>query len=81
MSKLLSKSWLSILQTTCARLFGACLGVARVNTGTIPGTVKDQSGAVIPDAYVTITNQGTSEQFTTTTRSSPREIQFALKYY
>jgi hypothetical protein len=68
MSKLLSKSGLAIFLTSCVLIFGACSGVAQVDTGTILGTVKDQTGAVIPDARVTITNQGTSEQFTTTTR-------------
>ena len=79
MSKLLDKSWLAILLTTCVLLFGACSGVAQVDTGTILGTVKDQSGAVIPDARVTITNQGTSEQFTTTTRSDGTYIVTPLK--
>jgi hypothetical protein len=79
MSKFLNKSWLTILLTTCVLLFGACSGVAQVDTGTILGTVKDQSGAVIPDARVTITNQGTSEQFTTTTRADGTYIVTPLK--
>ncbi len=79
MSKLLNKSWLAILLTTCVLLFGACPGVAQVDTGTILGTVKDQTGAVIPDARVTITNQGTSEQFTTMTRADGTYIVTPLK--
>ena len=31
---------------------------AQVDTGTILGTVKDQSGAVLPGATVTITHEG-----------------------
>ena len=79
MSKLRNRSWLGILLTTCALIFGASSGVAQVDTGTILGTVKDQSGAVIPDARVTITNQGTSEQFTTTTRADGTYIVTPLK--
>ena len=33
---------------------------AQVDTGAILGTVKDQSGAVIPGAKVTLTNEGTA---------------------
>src|SRR5262245_47283781 len=40
---------------------------AQVTTGTITGTVKDQQGAAVPGASVTITDQdkGTSTAFTT----------------
>src|SRR5581483_4798269 len=40
---------------------------AQVDTGTILGTVKDTSGAVIPRAEVTLTNEGTN--FTLSTRT------------
>src|SRR5271157_951795 len=40
---------------------------AQVDTGSILGTVKDQSGAVMPGAKVTLTNEGTSLAFSTTT--------------
>jgi hypothetical protein len=40
---------------------------AQVDTGTILGTVKDSSGAVVPDAQVTIINQGTGFSLTTKT--------------
>ena len=33
---------------------------AQIDTGAVLGTVKDQSGAVIPGAKVTLTNEGTS---------------------
>ncbi len=33
---------------------------AQVDTGAILGTVKDESGAVIPGAKVTLTNEGTN---------------------
>ncbi|PYV14847.1 MAG: hypothetical protein DMG21_16885, partial [Acidobacteria bacterium] len=39
---------------------------AQVDTGAVLGTVKDQSGAVVPGAKVTLTNEGTSLSITTT---------------
>ena len=42
---------------------------AQVDTGTIFGTVRDTSGAVIPGAKVTITNLGTSSTVSTTTHN------------
>src|SRR5712692_11339743 len=41
---------------------------AQVDTGAILGTVKDQSGAVVPGAKVSLTNEGTS--FTLSTVSA-----------
>jgi Carboxypeptidase regulatory-like domain/TonB-dependent Receptor Plug Domain len=41
---------------------------AQVDTGTILGTVKDQSGAVLPGATVTITHEGQALTLTTVTR-------------
>jgi hypothetical protein len=43
-------------------------GYAQVDTGTVTGTVMDQSGAVIPHAKVNLTNQGTA--FTVSTTAS-----------
>ena len=40
---------------------------AQVDTGAILGTLKDQSGAVVPGAKVTLTNEGTSLSISTTT--------------
>src|SRR5881396_2289301 len=41
---------------------------AQVDTGTILGTVKDQSGGVLPGATVTITHQAQALTLTTVTR-------------
>ncbi len=40
---------------------------AQVDTGQVLGTVKDKSGAVVPGAKVTLTNEGTSFTISTTT--------------
>ena len=41
---------------------------AQVDTGTISGTVKDQSGGVVPGATVTITHEGQGLKLTGVTR-------------
>ncbi|HXM02109.1 MAG TPA: carboxypeptidase regulatory-like domain-containing protein, partial [Chthoniobacterales bacterium] len=46
--------------------------VAQSRSGTILGSVTDQSGAAIPGAKVLITNQGTNSQQAVTTDSSGR---------
>jgi len=47
----------------------AAPAVAQVDTGTLLGTVKDQSGAVLPGATVTITHEGQGVTLTTVTRA------------
>jgi hypothetical protein len=44
--------------------------VAQVDTGTILGTVRDPSGAVVPGAKITVSNEGTSFTQNTTTSGS-----------
>jgi hypothetical protein len=53
----------------CLVFFAARGAWAQANAG-IAGTVTDPSGAVIPDANVTITNEGTSVSSKTTTTGS-----------
>jgi Carboxypeptidase regulatory-like domain/TonB-dependent Receptor Plug Domain len=75
----LQNSWARILLIVCALILGTSAAIAQVDTGTILGTVKDQTGAVVPDAKVTIVNQGTGESVTTTTRSDGTYIVTPLK--
>src|SRR5881396_3326264 len=41
---------------------------AQVDTGTLSGTIKDESGGVLPGATVTITHEGQALTLTTVTR-------------
>jgi len=45
-------------------------GQATVSSGSIQGVVTDQTGAVVPDATVTITNTATGQAITRTTSSA-----------
>ena len=54
-------------------IFGVFAGPSlfgQVDMGTIQGTVLDSSGAVIPNAKVSLTNEGTNLTITTTANSS-----------
>jgi len=53
----------------CLALLLAAPASAQVDTGTIVGTVKDQSGAILPGATVTITHEGQSIVLTAVTRA------------
>ena len=53
----------------CLILLFACASSARAQfeTASVVGTVRDQSGAVVPDAKVTLTNTATGVSLTRTT--------------
>ncbi|MGH9446939.1 MAG: carboxypeptidase regulatory-like domain-containing protein, partial [Terriglobia bacterium] len=50
--------------------FGAPNLLAQVDTGAVVGTVKDQSGAVVPGARVTLTNEATAYTISTKTETN-----------
>lgn len=50
------------------------MAVAQVDTGTISGTATDVSGAVVPGAVVTLTNQATAAAQTTKTNADGRYV-------
>lgn len=79
MKEISSKRWMSAWLAIFALTLGVSAGFAQVDTGTILGTVKDQSGAVVPGAKVTIVNQGTADSITTLTRSDGTYIVTPLK--
>ena len=56
-----------ILQIAGCLLLLSCLALAQSTLGTILGTVRDQSGATVPNASVRVTNtdEGTSQNTTT----------------
>lgn len=52
---------------------------AQVDTGTILGTVRDNTGAVVPGTTITVKNEGTSFSATTTTSGTGTYVFTALK--
>jgi hypothetical protein len=55
------------------------LSLAQMETATLSGTVMDQSGAVLPDAQVQVTNSDTNTTVATTTNRSGLYVVPALK--
>ena len=61
-----SLSWVThfVAMALLVMVFGVSGAFSQVDTGGIQGTVKDQSGGVIPGATVTLTNEGTGLKLT-----------------
>ena len=59
----------TILCAVCGLTFAPRLARAQITLATINGTVTDSSGAVVPDAEVTILNEGTNAPLVTKTDS------------
>ncbi len=73
-----------VLQILGAILLLGFNAFAQNATGSISGTVQDESGAVIPGVNVTITNVDSRQSLGSTGRiqntvSTSRQIQFGLK--
>ncbi len=64
-----SRVFRELVLVLCVVWFGIAVLHAQVDTGSITGTVTDQSGAVINGAKVSLTNEGTGASLTTTTTS------------
>ena len=59
-------------------LLCASLGMAQLDTGTISGTVRDQSGGAIPGATITIRNVATGISRNSVTNAAGRYEAVAL---
>jgi len=69
----------SLLLALLFALWAAPALFAQADTGSIQGTIKDQSGAVIPGAKVTLTNEGTNLAISTTAGSDGSYIFVPVK--
>lgn len=64
-----------LLTVACSLLLSACPGALAQGTASrVTGVVTDQAGAVVPDATVTLTNEGTKISFTTQTTSAGQYV-------
>jgi hypothetical protein len=74
----LAKSALGAVVALCLCLPGTT-ALAQVDTGTILGTVKDTSGAVLPGAKVTVTHEGEALTLSAVTRADGTYIFTPIK--
>src|SRR5690349_2692919 len=51
-----------VLSGILALLLLSLVGYGQIDTGTISGDIRDSGGAVIPDAKVTISSEGTGQK-------------------
>src|SRR5512146_59037 len=61
------RRWTTLLLLMALVLAVPAFGQSGQPEGRIAGVVRDASGAVVPDATITVINQGTNAKFTTTT--------------
>src|SRR5437016_9409816 len=71
-------SFRNFFSTLLVFVFGAQVASAQVNTATISGTLRDESGAVLPGASVTVQNQDTGISRALTTNETGRYTAPAL---
>ncbi len=68
MNRFLTSRWILVVALTLALAsLTATLAFGQAETGSVTGTVKDATGAVVPHAQVTVTSVGTSATRTATT--------------
>src|SRR5581483_6955398 len=67
--RMISK-WLATALTCCCILLTASVCRAQTGTGNIQGTVRDQSGAVVPNAAVTLVRTDTGRRYQGITNNS-----------
>lgn len=70
LSKSLKCGWLSLILVAVLAAVAANTASAQSDNGSIVGTVTDLTGAVVPNATVTVTNVDTGLKFTTTSNES-----------
>jgi hypothetical protein len=73
------KAVMRLLECLMVLVLGVISATAQVDTGTIRGKVQDASGAVIPDAQVTVTNVATNTKEVTRTESNGEYLAPLLK--
>src|SRR6058998_65437 len=71
-------SFRNFFSTLLVFVFAAQVATAQVNTATISGTLRDESGAVLPGAAVTVQNQDTGISRSLTTNETGRYTAPAL---
>ncbi len=64
------RSWKVFFLSLCICLTLGVMAYSQGTTGTFTGTVTDQSGAVVPGATITITNQATGVKYNLTSNNA-----------